>query len=109
MLYQLSYDRGRSERHVFVGARFQAGGGCRWLRSRRPFLLPLPFAKELELVHDDLHARTLFLRGLVFPLVEAQTAFDKERSTLGDVLRNRLAGFSPRFAIGEKNLFALLL
>ena len=32
-------------------------------------------AEELEVLEDDLHAAALFLGGLVFPLVEAQTAF----------------------------------
>ena len=56
----------------------------------------------------DFHPALLFLRVLVFPLVEPEAAFDVERAALGHVLGDRLALFTPGLDIHENHFLAAL-
>ena len=56
-------------------------------------------SQELELFENYLHSAALFLRVLVLPLVQAETAFNIERASFHHVLSYGFTLFPPRFHV----------
>ena len=77
---------GKSKLHITL---VQIRSSLRRLLGRRALFVTTG-PEELKILAHDLHATALFFRVLVLPLLKFQSALDKQRAPLRDVLGNRL-------------------